>query len=47
MDAADLGLWAAVVYALLHALDLTLDESTPLIGRLVEINRRIAAFDAD
>ena len=30
-----------IVYAVLH-LDLTLDESTSLIGRLVEIDRRIA-----
>jgi hypothetical protein len=28
-------------YALLHALDFTLDEATPLIGRLAEIDRRI------
>jgi uncharacterized protein (UPF0332 family) len=32
-----------VVYAHLHALDFTLDEATPLIGRLAEIDRRIAA----
>ena len=31
-----------IVYAVLQVLDLTLDESTPLIGRLVEIDRRIA-----
>lgn len=31
-----------VVYALLQALDLTLGEATGLIGRLVEIDRRIA-----
>ncbi len=31
-----------VVHALLQALDLTLDEATGLIGRLVEIDRRIA-----
>ena len=28
-----------VVYALLHALDFTLDEATPIIGLLVEIDR--------
>jgi hypothetical protein len=32
-----------VVYAHLRALDFTLDEATPLIGRLAEIDRRIAA----
>jgi predicted nucleotidyltransferase len=32
-----------VVYAHLHALDFTLDEATPLIGRLAEIDHRIAA----
>ena len=31
-----------IVYAILYLLDLTLDESIPLIGRLVEINRRLA-----
>jgi hypothetical protein len=32
-----------VVYAHLHALDFTRDEVTPLIVRLAEIDRRIAA----
>jgi hypothetical protein len=32
----------AVVYASLQALDFTLDEATAIIGRLVEIDRRIA-----
>jgi hypothetical protein len=31
-------------YAIIQALDGTLDESLPFIGRLVEINRRIAAL---
>jgi hypothetical protein len=31
-----------VVYALLHSLDFTLDEATPMIGLLAEIDRRIA-----
>jgi hypothetical protein len=32
------------VYAIIQALDGTLDESLPFIGRLVEIDRRIAAL---
>jgi hypothetical protein len=31
-----------IVYAILHLLDLTLDEAIPLIGRLVQIDRRLA-----
>jgi hypothetical protein len=31
-----------IVYGILHLLDLTLDESLPLIGRLVKIDRRLA-----
>ena len=33
------------VYALLHALDFTLDEAIPIIGLLVEIDRRIALIE--
>jgi hypothetical protein len=41
LDLAALQELRSVVYALLHALDFTLDEATPIIGRLVEIDRRI------
>ena len=32
-----------IVHAIIHALDCTLDECLPLIGRLVEIDRRLEA----
>ena len=41
-DLDALAYFRAAVYALLHALDFTPDEALPLIGRLVEIARRIA-----
>ena len=42
LDLAALHELRPTVHALLHALDFTLDEATPLIGRLAEIDRRIA-----
>jgi hypothetical protein len=42
LDLAALQSLRPIVYALLQALDLTLDEATGLIGRLIEIDRRIA-----
>jgi hypothetical protein len=41
LDLAALQELRTAVYALLHVLDFTLDEATPIIGRLVEIDRRI------
>jgi hypothetical protein len=35
----------SAVYALLHALDFTLDEAAPIIGRLVEIDSRIGLIE--
>lgn len=43
LDPAALLQLRAIVYALLQALDFTLDEATPIIGRLVEIDRSLAA----
>ena len=37
----------AIVYAVIQAVDFTLDELTALIGRLVEIDRRLAAGERD
>ena len=34
------------VYAIIHALDFTLDDSLPFIGRLAEIDRRLTAADS-
>jgi hypothetical protein len=42
LDLAALKEVRPVVYALLHSLDLTLDEATPMIGLFAEIDRRIA-----
>jgi hypothetical protein len=36
---------SSIVYPLLHALDFTLDEAAPLIGRLMEIDRRIVLIE--
>jgi hypothetical protein len=47
LDAEALRAVRAIVYAVIHAVDFTLDESTALIGRLVEIDRRLAAADRD
>jgi hypothetical protein len=45
LDLAALQELRPVVYALLHALDFTLDEATELIGLLAEIDRRIALME--
>jgi hypothetical protein len=45
LDLASLQEVRPVVYALLHALDFTLDEATPIVGLLVEIDRRIALIE--
>jgi len=37
----------AIVYGIIQADDFTLEESTALIGRLVEIDRRLAAAGHD
>jgi hypothetical protein len=37
----------AIVYAVIHPVDFTLEESTALIGRLDEIDRRLAAAAHD
>ena len=47
LDAEALRAVRAIVYAVIQAVDFTLDESTALIGRLVEIDRRLAAADRD
>jgi len=47
LDAEALRAARAIVYAVIHAVDFTLDESTTLIGRLVEIDRRLAAAERD
>jgi hypothetical protein len=46
LDLAALQWVRPVVYALLQALDLPRDEAAGLIGRLVEIDRRIARLPA-
>ena len=45
LDLAALQELRPTVYALLHALDFTLDEAIPIIGLLVEIDRRIALIE--
>jgi hypothetical protein len=47
LDAEALRAVRAIVYAVIHAVDFTLEESTALIGRLVEIDRRLAASSHD
>jgi len=47
LDAQALRAARAIVYAVIHAVDFTLEESTALIGRLVEIDRRLAASSHD
>ena len=47
LDAEALRAVRAIVYAVIQAVDFTLEESTALIGRLVEIDRRLAAADRD
>ena len=47
LDAEALRAVRAIVYAVIQAVDFTLDESTALIGRLVEIDRRLAAGERD
>ena len=42
LDLAALQELRAVVYALLHVLAFPLDEAAPIIGRLAELDRRIA-----
>ncbi len=43
LDADALRAVRAIVYGVIQAVDFTLEESTALIGRLVEIDRRLAA----
>jgi len=45
LDAEALRAVRAIVYAVIHAVDFTFEESTALIGRLVEIDRRLAAAE--
>lgn len=47
LDADALRAVRAIVYGVIQAVDFTLDESTALIGRLVEIDRRLAAAAHD
>ena len=47
LDAEALRAVRAIVYAVIQAVDFTLDKSTALIGRLVEIDRRLAAGERD
>ena len=47
LDAEALRAVRAIVYAVIQAVDFTLDELTALIGRLVEIDRRLAAGERD
>ena len=44
LDADALQRARVIVYALIHALRCTLDYALPIVGRLVEIDRRIAAL---
>ena len=45
LDLAALQELRPTVYALLHALDFTHDEAIPIIGLMVEIDRRIALIE--
>jgi hypothetical protein len=47
LDADALRTARAVVYAVIQAVDFTFEESTALIGRLVEIDRRLAVAAHD
>jgi hypothetical protein len=44
-DAAALKRLRPIVYAVIHALSWSLDDSLGLVGRLVEIDRRIAIIE--
>lgn len=47
LDIDDLRFLRDTVYAIIHALDSTLDDSLPFIGRLAEIDRRLAVADSE
>lgn len=47
LDIDDLRFLRDTVYAIIHALDGMLDDSLPFIGRLAEIDRRLAVADSE